>query len=746
MARQLRGAADQVWRAIMFLAVCVLSGLLVAGLFLPLVSATGSAVSAATRASETIPMDFLAPPQSVRSEVRLANGETLAYFFDENRVYVPLDEISEDMKRAQLAIEDHRFYEHGALDVRATLRALVRNTADSSGTQGGSSITQQYVKMVQVAIAAANDDREGVAAAQERTIARKVQELRYAIAVEKSMTKDQILERYLNIAYYGDGAYGVEAAAQHFFDTSAKDLDIQQAAMLAGFVQNPVATNPTRYPTIALERRNVVLNRMVELGWATQEESRWAKGFGWDQARVRNFVNGCVGTRYPFLCDYVKRTVEKQPAFGATPAERFTNLKRGGFTIDTKIDERTQDAAQRAIDARLDPRDPVISVVTMIEPGTGQILAMAQNRPVMGDNAAAGETYYNYAVGGPTSDNDMGGAEGYQAGSTFKAFTAAAALEKGLGLGKSYNAAEKMNFKGQTFQSCAGPFRSPDYPVSNSTNTHGPMNMMRAMAYSVNTYFIQLERDAGICNTTRMTEKLGVELASPGSFNDYSHYPSYTLGAAEVSPLSMAVAYATFAARGKMCEPVILERMTDREGNELPVPDANCRQVLEPRVADQMNALMQNVMSGTGSRAVVPGGYPQAGKTGTIDANQAVWFMGYTPTVAASSMIAIDKTHPYWKSRSYYRSRPTLKNIRLPYSRYWMEGSGSGDVGQDIYRPAMTAALQGKPRTGFTRVSTPSRDSVEGSFGQNTRDNRTNSTNSNRSNQNSSQSSNQRGG
>ncbi|MDO5498855.1 MAG: transglycosylase domain-containing protein [Propionibacteriaceae bacterium] len=735
MARDWQNAAQQVWRGLMFVAVCFLAGLLVAGLMLPAVSATGAAVNAASRASENVPLNFLAPAQAQRSEVRLANGETLAYFFDENRVYVPLDQISPVMKQAQIAIEDHRFYEHGALDLRATLRALVRNTADSSGVQGGSSITQQYVKMVQISIASANDDAEGVRKAQERSIARKVQELRYAIAVEKQLSKDEILERYLNIAYYGDGAYGVEAAAQHFYGISAKDLDLQQAAMLAGFVQNPVATNPTRYPMIATERRNIVLNRMVELNWAKPEDAQHAKSVPWDPGQMRPFVNGCVGTRYPFLCDYVKRTIERQPQLGATPAERFTTLRRGGLIIDTKIDERTQDAAQAALDRRLDPRDPVISVVAMIEPGTGQILAMAQSRPVMGDNLAAGETYYNYAVGGPTAKDDMGGAEGYQAGSTFKAFTAAAALEKGLGLGRTYNAAERMNFRGQTFQSCAGPFRAGNYPVANSTGTNGTMNMMRAMAYSVNTYFIQLERDAGICNTTRMTEKLGVKLASPGTFNDYSWYPSFTLGAAEVSPLSMAEAYATFAARGMHCDPVILQRIVNRDGQEFPVPDANCQQVIEPRVADQMNALMQNVMTGTGSRAIVPGGYPQAGKTGTIDANQAVWFMGYTPTVATASMIAIDKTHPYWTSRSYWRSRPTLKGIRLPYSGYWMEGSGSGDVGQDIYRPAMTAALRGKPRTGFVRVATPSSRAVDddrtsSSNNRNNRNNRTNNSSS----------------
>lgn len=708
----IKKAGHQAYRALMFFLVSVMAGLLVAGVALPGVSATGALISAAADASENVPLDFLAPPQAQRSEVKLANGETLAYFFDENRVYVPLDAISPEMKRAQLAIEDHRFYEHGALDIRSTLRALVRNTADDGGTQGGSSVSQQYVKMVLIAEAAARDDREAVHKAQERSLARKVTELRYAMAVEKKLSKDEILERYLNIAYYGDGAYGVEAAAQHFYNLSARELNVEQSAMLAGLVQNPVATNPARRPVAAMERRNVVLNRMLELGWVGPEAVQEAKSVPWDPGRIRPFLNGCVGTRYPFLCDYVKRTIEKLPELGATPAERFSTLKRGGLTIDTKIDAATQDATQNAIDNRLDPRDPVISVVAMVEPGTGHILAMAQSRPVMGTNQAAGETFYNYAVGGPTSKNDMGGAEGYQAGSTFKPYVAAAALEKGIGLDRVYNAANGMDFRGQKFSGCQGQYTAGPYRVGNSTGVNGPMNMMRAMAYSVNTYFIQLGRDTGGCNVTNMLDKLGVELSSPGDWAPFSEYASLPLGAAEVTPLSMAEAYATFAARGVHCKPVILQRVVDANGREIPVPGADCKQVISRDVADRMNALLQHVMTGTGQRAFVSGGWPQAGKTGTTDANQAVWFMGYTPTVATASMIAIDKTHPYWKSSSYYRRKPSLKGTRLPYSRYYMEGSGSGDIGQDIYRPAMAAALKSRPKTGFARVATPDPNAV----------------------------------
>jgi len=702
MAKTPAAAGRLLYRAIMFVVVSVFAGILVAGLLIPVAGMAGAATNAVSTGMDHIPAELETPPQSERSRVLLSNGEVLATFWEENRVYVPLAEIAPVMSKAQVAIEDHRFYQHGALDVRATLRALVRNTSGASGTQGGSSLTQQYVKMVQIESAKIKGDDAGIQKAQERTISRKIQELRFAIALEKRLTKDEILERYLNIAYYGDGAYGVQAAAHHYYDTTAKDLTLDQAAMLAGLVQNPAATDPVRNTTIALDRRNVVLSRMAELEIVTPEEAAEAKQVPWDPAKVQTSPNGCVGTRYPFLCDYVKRTLQQMPALGNTPDERLDTLKRGGLTIETEIDPDTQDAAEAAIAKNLDPRDPVISTMTMIQPGTGLILAMAQNRPVMGDNSAAGETYYNYAVGGSLSDNDMGGAEGYQAGSTFKPFAAAAALEAGMPLGQTYNAASTMEFGGQRFKNCQGRERLPGtWRVSNSTGVHGTMDMNRAMAMSVNTYFAQLIRDAGGCETTKMAQKTGVKLGSKGDIVDQFHNkPSFVLGSAEITPLSLTEAYATFAARGVHCDPIILKRITDKDGNEIKVPDANCRQVMEPKVADGMNQLLSNVMNGTGRPATIPGGYPQAGKTGTIDRNQAVWFAGYTPEVAGVAMIAIDKTNPFWENRG----RVTLKGLRLPNSGYYMSGSGGGDAGQDIYRPSMAAALKDRPKTKFTKA------------------------------------------
>ncbi|WP_051214965.1 transglycosylase domain-containing protein [Granulicoccus phenolivorans] len=691
-------------RLALFIVVSIFAGVLVAALFIPAAGMMAQAAQTVSSGMDTVPAELETPPQSEKSTVYLSTGEVLAEFYDENRTYKPLSEIAPVMRQAQIAIEDHRYYEHGAIDTRATMRALVRNTSSTGGTQGGSSITQQYVKMVQVETAAQNGDKQGVAKAQEQSMSRKIQELRYAVALEKRLSKDDILERYLNIAYYGDGSYGVESAAHHYFNTTAKDLTLDQAALLAGMVQNPVATDPVNYPRVSLERRNVVLNRMAELNVVSAEDAATARQVGFDKSKVQPNRNGCVSTRYPFLCDYVKRELENTPGLGATKAERRNTLNRGGLQIHTQIDPRTQDAAQAAIDKVFDPKDPVISTTTMVQPGTGLILAMAQSRPVMGNDQAAGNTYYNYAAPGPGNEVDMGGAEGYQAGSTFKAFTMAAALEKGIPISKTYDAAERMQFGGTTFTSCSGPFKSGPWEPANSTGHNGVMDMRTAAMWSVNTYFVQLERETGICETTRMAQRLGVELQDVNGVSP-DNFPSFTLGASEVAPMQMAEAYATFASGGIHCNPVILQQVTKKDGTEIPVSNADCKRVMDERVANGMNSILQSVIEqGTGTRARVSGGYPQAGKTGTIDDNQAVWFAGYTPEVAAVSMIAIDKTHPYWKSEQWRRSTPSLKGIRLPASNTYLEGSGGGDAGQDLWRPAMTEALKGKPRTGFGRV------------------------------------------
>src|SRR6478752_4426698 len=382
----------------LFGVVSVLAGVLIAGLFLPAAGVAGVGSKAVADELSNLPAELATPAPATRSKVLMANGKILAYFYDENRIPVKRHQVAPVMRQAQLAIEDHRFYQHGALDFKGTLRALIRNTANDGVTQGGSSLTQQYVKMVQIEACQAKGDDACTKAVQAPTVERKVRELRYAIALEKRLSKDQILERYLNIAYYGEGAYGVEAAARHYFSTNASKLTLAQAAMLAGLVQSPDANNPVKHRSAALDRRDVVINRMTELGMITPAEAVKAKKTRFDPKTVRPTPNGCVGTRYPFLCDYVRRTLLNTPSLGKSVADREKRINRGGLTIQTAIDPKVQDLAQRKVSAVVAAKDPLISTMNMIQPGTGLIVAMVQSRPVMGSKAKKGQTYWNLAV------------------------------------------------------------------------------------------------------------------------------------------------------------------------------------------------------------------------------------------------------------------------------------------------------------------------------------------------------------
>ncbi|WP_235970347.1 transglycosylase domain-containing protein [Microlunatus kandeliicorticis] len=686
----------------MFVVVSMLAGLLVAGLVVPFAGLAGVGSRATAAEMEKIPAEFTTPPQPERSTVYMANGEKLATFYEQDRVYEPLSKIAPIMQKAQVAIEDHRFFEHGALDVKGTVRALVRNTAGGS-TQGGSSITQQYVKMVRIEQAQLSGDDAGVKAATDETYARKIQELRYAIALEKQLTKEQILERYLNIAYYGDGAYGVEAAARHYFDTSAAKLTLPEAAMLAGLVQNPEGTNPAKYTEAAINRRDVVLNRMAELGVITTAQATSAKKVKFDKSKISTTPNGCLDSRYPFLCSYVRTALENDPALGKTKQDRENAILRGGLTVQTKIDPDSQDKAQKALSAFINAKDPLISTMVEIEPGTGLIKAMAQNRPVMGNDAKKGETYFNYAA-----TAQYGGAEGYQSGSTMKAVTMAAALEQGIPISKRYNARSPMDFSNYSFKTCSGQnANSGKYVASNDVGHSTNIDMRTAAEYSVNTYFLQLEQDVGVCNVTKMAQRLGIQRADGRPITDDSNSLAFTLGISEIAPISLATAYATFAARGIRCDPIIISKITSGDGKSIAAPSANCRRVIDQDVADGVNDLLQSVITrGTGLPALVPDGHPQAGKTGTIEDNAAVWFAGYTPNLTGVAMIAKDK------QAKRFRNNPTrgVKGVYLENGGV-LGGTGGGDAGRNIWKPAMTAALQDLPATDFVN---PSKDIREG--------------------------------
>jgi membrane peptidoglycan carboxypeptidase len=661
---------------LVMVAVAAVLGVVVAGLAIPFAGIAGIGARNVARTMDNLPEELQTDELPQRTTILDANGNRLASYYDENRIIVPLKGISRTMVKAIVAIEDYRFYQHGALDLKGTLRALITNQANSGVVQGGSSITQQLVKLTLQSQAKTKAERE---AATADTYARKLKELRYAIALEQTHSKDWILERYLNTAYFGDGAYGVQAAAKHYFNVNARDLNLRQSAMLAGLVKNPYGYDPTKFPDKTLERRNVVLDRMAQLNVVPQDkaEKNKAKDLGLD---VQDVDNGCVNSRAPFFCDYVISYLLQDPQLGATVQERKNVLKNGGLTIKTTIDMSAQQDADSAVAAHVGKTDKAIGALAIEQPGTGNVLALAQSRP-MGNRKKQGETYINFTV-----PKEYGGANGFQPGSTFKVFTLATALEDGYPLTTTFDARSPMDFDLADFSNCPGEgtFGGP-YTAVNSTSS-GMMNMYSGTRLSVNTFYLQLEEKTGVCKPYALAQQLGVHLTDP----QVERYPTFTLGIADASPLEMAEAYATFAARGMHCASRPVTEITDSAGNVLRDYEPQCTQVLPQNVADAVNDVLRGV--------IAPGGFAEAqqlpvaaaGKTGTTTAQKAVWFCGYTTHLAAAAVIAgIDP-----------EGRPDSLVGKTIDGTYIYEASGSG-FAAPIWGDALRPLTAGQPYDDF---------------------------------------------
>ncbi|WP_329519551.1 transglycosylase domain-containing protein [Spirillospora sp. NBC_01491] len=658
----------------------VLAGLIVALMLLPAVFTTGVGARDAADWFEREPDGLSTSGVPERSTILAADGSTLATFFYENRVDVPLGQIAPIARRAVLAIEDSRFYEHGALDSRGTLRALVSNLGSGEVTQGGSGITQQYVKNLLLTQADTAAERS---AAKEISTARKVRELKYAAALEKRFSKDEILRRYLNIAYYGDGAYGIEAASRHYFSKPASRLDLNQAALLAGIVRYPYAYDPTRHAGAAKARRDTVLRRMAGLGWLdrAQAEATLRTPLG---LRVQETHSGCVTSKAPFFCDYVQREILTNPVFGKGRKDREKLLKQGGLTIRTTLDWRTQKAAQRAVDRHVPRKNSArkAAAQALVQPGTGRVLGMAVDRG-LGPDRERGRTWINFAA-----DASHGSSIGMQSGSTFKVFTLAAALEQGMPFGTRLMA--PRGFTPVGYRDCDGRrVGDPGASLRNSADGEGgrPFSLVTGTQHSVNTFFLNLERRVGLCDTVKMAERLGMRQANG---KPLQQFPSFTLGSNPVSPLRLAAAYAAFGARGRYCGPVAITRVTDAAGRPLKVPGAGCRQAVDKGVADAVNHVLRGVLTkGTASGMGI--GRPAAGKTGTVDDFSAAWFAGYTPDLASAVWVG--------DPRGGYRH---------PMTSLCMDGRCYGAVfgatiPAPIWQDTMRAALAGDPAARFHR-------------------------------------------
>ncbi len=610
-----------------FLLTSTLAGAVVAAMALPVVGTMGVTVKTAVAGFDALPTELESQPLPQRTYITAADGSPIATLYTENRVVVELNDISPLLQRAIIDVEDSRFYEHNGVDLKSTARAIAANSSAGSVQQGGSTITMQYVRNLLISNARTPQE---VARARVRTVSRKLQEMRYAIALEKKQSKQEILAAYLNIAYFGSGAYGAEAASRRYFSVSANDLTLPQAATLAGLVQQPVAYDPVKYPAISTVRRNVVLDQMVIQGDVTPEAAAKAKAVPIGKTlRPREMPNGCTTSPYPFFCDYVIRSIQNDPRYGATQADREALLRRGGLAIKTGLQPVAQKSSTKAVMDAIPPTDSSKKAVAlaMVQPGTGLVTAMAQNR--LWGTTGDGRTTYNYAV-----DAKDGGTIGMQSGSIFKVFTLAAALEKDMSPTEYISSPQRKTFEaGKWGCPGAGETFAP-YTVNNSTGS-GTFNMWQGTALSINTYFVELQHRAGLCRTADIAERMGITLANG---KPLLRYPSFTLGSMEVSALSMAAANAALANHGVYCRPHAVATITDLGGRTLFSDDGSCRRAVSREVADGVTALLTGVIDGsTSGRSGAPMslGVDAAGKTGTTDSHAAVWFAGYTSEQAA---------------------------------------------------------------------------------------------------------------
>jgi membrane peptidoglycan carboxypeptidase len=667
-------------------AVAVVMGVLTACLAIPFAGLVGVAAKDVSKGMVNLPESLEAKDLSQRTRIYDVNGNLIASLYDQNRINVPLNSISRPMVKAIVAIEDYRFYDHGALDIKGTLRAFITNQANGGAVQGGSSITQQMVK--QTLLYQAENDEEK-AAATEETYARKIRELRYAIAFEQNHTKDWILERYLNIAYFGDGAFGVQSAARHFFSKNANKLNLLESATLAGLVKNPLGYDPIDNPERSEARRNVVLDRLAQLGVLTEKKAERLKKTPIEETlKISNTAKGCQQSRAPFFCDYVVNWLLEDPVLGDTVQERQTALDTGGLQIHTTIDLDMQKAADDSVSSHVYPTDQAIGGLAMVEPGTGDVRALAQSRP-MGKDKAAGQTYLNYVV-----PKQYGDANGFQAGSTFKAFVLASAINQGIPLSTSINSPQTMHFDDSDFETCDGPYAGDGngWDPQNSTG-FGTYNLYSGTQNSVNTFFAQLETRTGMCEPLELAKEMGVDVPPA------QQVPSWILGVSDVDPLTMAQAYATFAARGLHCDPRPVTQVLDASGNVLKDFAPQCEQVMPGATADAVNDILRGVMEGGFGNALQIG-KPSAGKTGTTNDGRSVWFVGYTPKLAAAAMIAGANGDGQWLE---------LEGQTIG-GRYIYSASGSGFAGP-IWGDAMGAISAKLPDEDF---QSPAGDEIAG--------------------------------
>lgn len=668
--------------AYIMLAVC--GGVAASVLFVPGVIGANKAAKAVIPSLKVENVDFDVTSLPQKSTMYARDGSTvIATFYNQNRIVVPLKKISKTMQQAVVAREDRRFWTHAGVDVQGVMRAFVQTYLVKGSQQGGSSLTQQYVKNVLLMQAIEDDDSIAQYHATEDTIARKIREMLISVQMEKKYSKAEILQGYLNIAQFGNNLYGVETAAQRYFSVSAADLNVVQSATIAAITKNPSLYDPLveENQKESENQRNIVLKLMLQEGYITQKQYTEAVNTPLKDTLKAQDVNvGCQDTGdYAYFCDFVVHRIQNSEEFGKTRAERNKLLQEGGLKIVTTLDVEANSTMMETARNTIPPDDPSGMEIAMaaVKPGTGEVLSFGLNRYYDATPAAANDptkTSQNYAV-----DLADGGGSGWTIGSSWKPINLIAWMEAGHSIND--NLQTSTSYPATDFACSNYSGGADSWNVSNAmgAGTVNPESPFLGLVRSHNTTQASMGAILKLCKVADTATELGYHDAATGETIDKTqvYTPSMMIGSVNVSPLTMASIFAVYASNGVQCNPIAISKVTDKDGNDLKVPSANCHQAVDKDIIQTLAyTLNQGTVrpDGAGWSFRLADGRKSFGKTGTSE-DLAVSGGSFIPNQIAAFAVVGDAQNPYTNR---------ISNIAINgrYNSYW--------DGSTIAAPAVT--------------------------------------------------------
>jgi membrane peptidoglycan carboxypeptidase len=642
--------------------LCLLAGVLVAGTLLPVAAVAGMAANQASETVESLSAELADEPPPLVTTITDRKGSPIATLYDQYRIPTTPDQISDAMKWALISVEDRRFYEHHGVDWKGTVRAALNNTSGGD-TQGASTLTQQYVKNYLINVVYRND-KEGQQRAQESSITRKLAEARIAIQLETTMSKEEILTGYLNVVEFSRQVYGVGAAAKSYFGTTSDKLTVAQGALLAGMANNPSVYDPWSNPERALDRRNFVVDKMVENKKLSKSDAEKVKAepLGVLPDGPDKPAANCVGAgpENGFFCQYVEDYLIEH---GMDKDDLYT----GGYTIRTTLDRDANHAAKTSAERQVSKTEEnVANTLSLVKPGKDrhEVVALAANRDY-GPDASKGQTEFSL----PSAISNVTGA-----GSSYKIFTAAAAMEKGVaGIQDTIQSPESHVsdvFVGGGDQCPTVAQGTRAYCLTNaSEGGSGSMTLQTALQTSPNTAFVILEEKTGMQAVVDMANRLGMrktmasnaatgakpdpkgdtaderqsQLKFFGPSENSAGKGSFTLGVSPTSGLELANVAATILSGGVWCPPTPLRDVSDRNGKPYNIKEEQCEQAVPEGLANTLAVGMSkdDLPGGTAYQAAREVGWnrPMIGKTGTTQVNGSAAFVGGTPQMAGAAMV-----------------------------------------------------------------------------------------------------------